>query len=253
MATAEPEPHPDAPAWARDGTRVTAFLRGVIVALGTPGAILLFASTGFGALARDGGLTLAAALFLCATLYALPAQVVLVDALTHVAALPAAAFAASLTGIRLLPMAASLLPVVRDGRSPRWLYLVAIHYVAITTWIEGHRRLPLLPERLRLFHYLGIGTGTLVMTLTGTSIGYALQGRVAGPIAAGLLLMTPLYFFLSLVGAARAKSDWIAIALGCLIGPPLYLLVPGFDLLIAGLAGGTIAYLVGRGRRRGAT
>ena len=50
----------------------------------------------------------------------------------------------------------------------------------------------------------------------------------------------------------RALPDRLAIGLGCLIGPALFYLVPGLDLLLTGLVGGTIAWWVGR-RQSGAT
>jgi hypothetical protein len=42
--------------------------------------------------------------------------------------------------------------------------------------------------------------------------------------------------------------DMAAVAIGCGLSPILYLVLPGFDLLATGLVGGTLAYLVGRGR-----
>ena len=53
---------------------------------------------------------------------------------------------------------------------------------------------------------------------------------------------------LSLITTARAKGDTLAILLGVAIGPLVYLVAPGLDLLVAGLIGGTIAYLSGRPR-----
>jgi hypothetical protein len=38
------------------------------------------------------------------------------------------------------------------------------------------------------------------------------------------------------------------VALGCALTPALYLLVPGFDLLLGGVVGGTAAFLLGRMR-----
>jgi len=62
--------------------------------------------------------------------------------------------------------------------------------------------------------------------------------------------MTPIYFFLSLLATARTNSDYLALALGSMLGPVFHVLTPGFDLLLGGVAGGTIAYVFGRHRRR---
>lgn len=235
-----------APAWAATATRGEAFLRGMIVLLSTPGLILFTTSIGFGALVRDAGMTFGHAVFLAAFIYALPAQVVLTDNIARGASLTAAAFAVSLTAIRLLPMTVSLMPLIRDRSAPRPVYLLAVHFVAITSWVEGNRRLPLLPERLRLLHYLGIGFGMVSMTIAGSMCGHGLASGVPVVISAALLFMTPVYFLLSLLATARLPIDRLAIALGSAAGPVFFILMPGFDLLAAGVFGGTLAHYLSR-------
>jgi hypothetical protein len=45
--------------------------------------------------------------------------------------------------------------------------------------------------------------------------------------------------------------DLGAIAAGCALAPAFFALLPGLDLLATGLAGGTLAFLVGRRRGGG--
>jgi predicted branched-subunit amino acid permease len=241
-------PSEDGPAWAQRASPAEALLRGLTVAATAPGIVLVAGSFGFGALARDSGFDAGQAAATSLLFYALPAQVVLADQLARGAGLLAAAFAVSLTAIRLLPMTVTLIPYVKNGKAPGALYLLVAHFVAVTAWIEGQRRLPLLPGRLRLWHFLGLGTGMLTMTLTGTLLGFFASASVPSVIAAAFLFMTPLYFLLSLIGTARNVPDRLAVALGAALGVPLYLLIPGFDLLASGLVGGTAAFLSGRGR-----
>lgn len=238
----------EGPAWAARASPRGAFLRGLAVAGSAPGLVLIAGSFGFGALARDSGFDAGEAAATSMFFYALPAQVVLADQLARGAGIIAAAFAVSLTGIRLLPMTVTLIPYVRNGSAPRGLGLLVAHFVAVTAWIEGLRRLPSLPPRLRLWHFLGIGAGMLSMTLTGTMLGFVAAASVPSVVAAAFLFMTPLYFLLSLIGTARTLSDRLAVALGAALGAPLYVLLPGFDLLASGLLGGTIAFICGRGR-----
>ena len=61
-------------------------------------------------------------------------------------------------------------------------------------------------------------------------------------MAAGLFLLTPMYFLTSLWGSAREQAAHIAMVLGLVLGPLLHLFAPGFDLLGAGLIGGGLAY-----------
>jgi predicted branched-subunit amino acid permease len=239
----------DAPGWVAGATQTRALLRGLRVAFSTPGLVLFFTSIGFGGLARDLGFTFGHALFMSSVFYALPAQVVLIDQLARGAALTAAAFAVSLTAVRLLPMTITLLPLIRDARGFRPVHLIAGHIMAITVWLEGSRRLPLLPEHLRLAHFFGIGGGMFLATCSGTVVGYLVSGVLPPVLLAALLFMTPVYFLLSLGVGARSRMDWLAIALGVTLGPLLFYVVPGPDLMLTGLVGGTLAYLVGRGLR----
>jgi hypothetical protein len=94
-----------ASAWVVGASPASAFQHGLSVAIYIPDLVLFSKSIGFGALARDLGFTLGHAIFLSAAVYATPAQIVFIDQLSRRAALTAAAFAVTLTAVRLLPMA----------------------------------------------------------------------------------------------------------------------------------------------------
>jgi len=226
-----------------------AFARGLGVAVSVPAAVLFGTALGFGALARDGGFTLAQAAFTTVIMLALPNQVVLVDQFARGETVAAAALAVALAAMRLLPMTVTLVPLVQGERRRPLLELLAVHFVAITTWIEANRRLPSVAPPLRLAQHLGLGTAITAVMLLGTLGGYLLAGSVPPVVAAALLFMTPLYFLLSLLATSQARMDLAAIALGCGLAPVLYVLAPGFDLLATGLLGGTLAF-VWRGRPR---
>lgn len=222
------------------------FTDGLSVALSTPGVILLASSGGFGALATDAGMSLFNALLMMGTFFALPAQVVMMDQLARGGSIFAGALAVSLTGVRLVPMVVTLLPWIKEEKPAIWRRLLALHAVAITAWLEGHRILPGVEEGRRLQVFLGIGTGMILTTQVGTALGFLLAGLVSPLLAGVLLFLTPIYFLLSMMAASRLKMDWLAIAIGTLMGPVFYLLTPGLDLLLTGLIGGTIAYFVGK-------
>lgn len=228
------------------GATYRTFRDGLRVALSTPGIILLASSAGFGALANDAGMSLFNAVLMMGTFFALPAQVVMMDQLARGGSILAGAAAVALTGVRLVPMVVTILPWLRDDRPALWRRLLATHTIAITAWLEGHRILPSVPENLRMQVFLGIGTGMMLTTLVGTTAGFELAGLVPPLLAGVLLFLTPVYFLLSLMAAARLAMDWIAIVIGCFMGPLLYVLTPGFDLLLTGLIGGSFAYLAGK-------
>lgn len=237
-------PSTTAPAWTSTATPLMAFLRGLMIAATTPGIVLFSTALGYGALARDSGLTLGHTVFLSAFVYALPAQVVLVDQLARGATAIAAAFAVTLTAVRLLPMTVALLPYLRDGKGPAWIKILAVHFIAVTAWVEGNRRLPTIPPPLRLGFFVGIGLGMAFMTVSGSAVGYLLASKVPTLLSAVLLFMTPVYFLLSLLMGMRTAPDTVAIVAGAAFGPLMYLISPGFDLLLTGLAGGTLAFLL---------
>lgn len=219
------------------------------MALTIPGLVLCATALGFGALARDLGFSAGQAVFISAVVYATPAQVVLIDLLSRGAALSAVALAVTLTAVRLLPMTVTLMPYLRDHKGRRWREVLAAHFIAITAWVEGSRRLPPLPDHLRLSHFLGIGTGMVAATGIGTLAGYVLAATLPSVLSAALLFLTPIYFLSSLMVTARNVADWFAIGLGLVMGPVFFVSVPGFDLLATGLIGGTLAYAIGRRHR----
>ncbi len=205
---------------------------------------------GFGALARDAGFSVGQAVFMTVGIFQLPGQVALVDQVARGATLVTVAFAVLLTAIRLLPMTVVLMPYLRGSGLPRGLEYAASHFVAITAWVEGIRRLPPLPQHVRLPFFLGFASLLCSGTVIATVAGYHLAGQLPPALGAALLFLTPIYFVLSLIAAATSLADRLAILFGVVLGPALFLLAPGLDLLATGLIGGTLAYALGRWRRR---
>ncbi len=242
------QPTAQTPAWAATAGQLEAFLRGIAAAFGIAGYVLIAGAIGFGALVRDMGLGLDFVILSSLVFYALPAQVILAAEIGRGASLVASAFAVTLTSIRFLPMAVTLAPWLRDHKGRRWRELLAVHFVAVTAWIEAHRRLAHLPRHLHLSHFLGFGMTFMAFTTMGGAIGFMIAGTIPVALTAALLFFTPSYFVLQMMQSARVRSDHLAIALGVVIGPIVHLYAPDLDLLVAGLVGGTIAWAYGRRR-----
>ena len=246
MPEVDPPPQAGEPAAPPPVSPPRAFTYGLRAIVSVPAALLCSAGIGFGALARDGGLSIWHTTFITSTMFALPNQVVLVDQLARNETLIAAAFAVALAALRLLPMTVTVTPHLQSDRRRPLLRTLAVHFVAVSAWVESQRRLPALPPNVRLYGYLGLGIAFWCAMLSGTLAGYVLAGSVPPTLSATLLFLTPIYFLLSLLATSRTRMDFMAIGLGCLLAPPLYLLVPGFDLLATGLIGGTLAFLLRR-------
>lgn len=226
------------------------FLQGARHAISVPALVLFASYTGFGALLQGVGFPLGAGVLSTLLIWALPAQVILVGGLVAGTALPALAFAIALSSMRLLPMVVSVAPYMRGTRRSTLVELFLAHYVAMTMWVEGQRLLPHLPGEARVPFTLGLGNTFIGVSVVGTVLGFLMAGSLSGPMAAVLLFLTPLSFSVLMVRNAAALTDWLALAAGFFIMPFAVKLDGGLDLLIAGVGGGTVAYMIGRLKRR---
>ena len=234
-------------------TRGAWFGRGVRVALSVPTLILATAFIGFVGIARDAGLTLTQTVFMVAVVWALPAKVVLLGAIISGNTLLAAAFAASLSSVRLAPMVVALMPELRSPRTPAWVLYALSHFVAVTSWVLAMERFAHVPRHRRTAFFAGIGTTLMATNLAVVVVVFLIAGRLSPALSAALLFLTPIYFLTSLWGSARERAGQAAMILGLVLGPVFHVLTPEFDLLAAGLIGGTAAFglhlLMARRRR----
>ncbi|WP_454917546.1 AzlC family ABC transporter permease [Xanthobacter sediminis] len=239
-AAAAPPPR-SAPGW---------FLHGARHGISVPALVLFASYVGFGALLQGVGFPLGAGVLSTLLIWALPAQVILIGGLSAGSALPALAFAITLSSMRLLPMVVSVAPYMRGPRRSTFVELLCAHYVAMTLWVEGLRLLPHLPGEGRVPFILGLGNMLVFISMTGTAAGYLMAGSLSGPLAALLLFLTPLSFSVLMVRNAAALTDWLALAAGFVLMAFVAGLDGGLDLLIAGVGGGSLAYAAGRRWRR---
>jgi predicted branched-subunit amino acid permease len=230
--------------------RRTWYLRGVRASFSIPGLILASAFVGFAGLAREAGLSFAETVFMTGVVWALPAKVVLVGAILSAASLPAAAFAVALSSVRLMPMVVALVPEMRDERTPKWVLYLLSHFVAVTSWVLAMENLRHVPRSMRTSYYAGLGSTLVLVNMIVVGIVFQIAGALPPSASAALLLLTPIYFLTSLWGSARERAGHVAMVLGLVLGPIFHVLLPGFDLLAAGLIGGFAAYGFHRLRRR---
>ena len=223
------------------------FLRGARVAATSVQGLVLFASmVGFGGLCRDIGFPIGAAMLSSALIWALPAQVLVVGGYAAGNAAPVIALAVALSSIRLFPMTAALMPYLRGRKSGVGVQLLAAHFIAVTAWIEGMRRLPSTPVDGRLPFFFGIGCLLVTSATAATLGGFLLAGTLPRSLAIGLLFLTPLSFLIQLSHNARDMVDRLALAFGLVLAPFMAEIGGRLDLLWTGLVGGTAAWAVHR-------
>jgi predicted branched-subunit amino acid permease len=206
-------------------------------------SLVLFATyLGIGALAHDTHFSLGWVLASTLLIWAGPAQIILITTLSSGATAVQAAIAVTLSAIRLFPMVVSVLPMLRMPQTRRRHLVLAAHFIAITLWVECYRLLPHVPRERRIAFVQGMGCGLVTVCLIATTLGYELAAKLPPLFGAAILLLTPLAFLLSTARNCTQISDILALVLGLALYPLVALFHTGVDILISGVAAGTIGY-----------
>ncbi len=229
-----------------------AFRAGVGEALGVPAAVLGAGFIGYGSLAADAGYSIWLTLSATLAIWALPGQLVLLEMQAGNAAVAATVLAVSLSAARFLPMTLTLMPLLRTGGRPRrlWQFLLAAQVVSMTTWAVTMRRFNDMEADARWHYFLGFSLVCIVASVVFALIGQLLIGALPPLARFGLALLTPLYFFVTLVGEARSRSAITALVCGATTALVLHAVAPAWSLLGAGFIGGTAAWMLQRRHAR---
>lgn len=217
---------------------------GVREALGVPAAVLAAGYIGFGALARDADFSLLLAFVSTITIWALPGQIALIELWQQGTASVVLVITVMLTSARFFPMTAVLLPTLRHPRWRRGHYYLIGHFIAMTGWAVAIRRCPQMDTEQRLPYFLGFAVALWLACLAGTAVGFFLAELFTDLITLGLIFLNPMYFVLILTGETRSRIGIVALIVGAICGPPIHLLIPEWSLIIAGVLGGTVAFLI---------
>ncbi|WP_424631002.1 AzlC family ABC transporter permease [Bradyrhizobium sp. SYSU BS000235] len=228
-----------------------AFLLGARSAMSSILALVLFGTfIGIGAFAHDSGFTLGWVVASTVLVWAGPAQVILISTSHAGATLFESALAVTLSAIRLLPMVVSVLPMLRSPKTKMRNLILPAHLVAVTVWVESFRLLPHVPRERRILFTNGLGCTLVALSVIATVLGYGLAANLPPILAAAVLALTPLTFLLSTARNARQTVDKLALALGLALYPLVSMMQTGVDILISGLAAGSIAFGVHLVRKR---
>lgn len=243
-----PLPPLDSPKW---NSSFRAFVQGFKSVSSTIFAAVLFATyIGIGALAHDSHFSLGWTLLSTILVWAGPAQIIVITTLGSGATVIQSAIAVTVSAIRLFPMVASVIPLMRTPETKKRQLILIAHLTAVTLWVECHRFLPQVPRDRRIAFVHGLGCGLLCVTLCANTIGYFLAANLSKILGAAILLLTPLAFLFSTARNSKALSDVAALVLGLLLYPLFSLMNTGLDIIISGVVAGTIAYGVHRARAR---
>ncbi len=220
---------------ARDGVRE---------ALGAPALAMGATFLAFGAAVAEAGLTLPWALLCTGAVYGMAGQLVLLQVAAGGGAALPAVVAATAANARFLPMAVAIAPLLGRGKGR----LLALPFIAITPWAAGMRSLPAMAEARRLPWFLGFALASWCVAMAATAAGHLAAPLLPPALRAALLFSNPLYFAL-LLGADAARPGVAPALVAGVLAAPLALVVGGaWGLPLAGLVGGTLAFLWSRQR-----
>ena len=211
-----------------------------------PAIILMTSFVGFSAFALESGITRSQAVFMTLSVWALPAKMILIGTMASGAPVAASFLAVTLSSIRMMPMVASIMPEMRNEKSPTWLLLFMSHFVAITSWVFAMQHLQSVPRDRRLAYFGGFAITLTLIYGVIVGICYGIVAQFPPIVAGALFMLTPIYFFASIWASARHSVVKLAFVVGVVFGPLMATIEPQFDILYAGIGGGTAAYLIDR-------
>ncbi len=200
----------------------------------------------FGAMVRALEFPLAVGIGLTLSTFAIPSQIVLLDEISRGTAVITTMIAITLTAVRLFPMTMSLMPILRTPSTPRWQQYALSHFIAVSVWVQSMFSLPSLKRQDRIPFYLAHCLTIISLTVATTIAGFYIAQSLPPLYLAAALMITPLYFFLSLFHTATRKAEKYAFLFGTALAIPMMSQIPDYALILAGLIGGSMAYFLDR-------
>jgi predicted branched-subunit amino acid permease len=179
-------------------------------------------------------------------MWAMPAQLILVEMHSAGAALAALLISVVLSSARFLPMTVTLMPHVVHERHPRWHYYAAAHLLSITGWTMAMVRFPSIPLAQRLPWLFGFTSVCIAGAVAATAVGYLVADGLTPLVKLGLVFLAPVYYLLVMLSGARERLAALALAGGAACGPVAWIYSPDWSVLAGGLAGGTLTYYIDR-------
>ncbi|MFT5738840.1 MAG: putative branched-subunit amino acid permease [Gammaproteobacteria bacterium] len=213
--------------------------------LSLPAFILLTTMMGFGSLARSVGFSPEMAALSSALIWGLPGQLAMVELTATGQSLIAIIFACSLANARFFPMVVSFIPAMTREPTAFAKLLLFAQLLSINSWAMCMREFPGIEPGERKLYFSVFASSIMTAAVVGTLVGYYASAVLPGALIIGLIFLSPLFFALVL-SAVPGSGPRASLILGCLIVPVAHWFFPAIDLLLTGLIGGSIGFLLGR-------
>ena len=198
-----------------------------------------------GALLKNLGFNFQETVFSTMLTYALPGSLVMAESLLIGASLLNIFLAVWFVNARLYPMAVSLFPLMMHKNQPKWKYYFSCHFIAVSAWLIMKSNYEKIEKEHRIDFWIGIGSATWSVAVLGTICGFYFSEYLNKEMMMGLAVVNPIYFLCMMVGAFKTLEITLSVLLGLSLGPIFYFLSPEWSVLLGGLVGGSVAYLIG--------
>jgi len=150
-----------------------------------------------------------------------------------------------LVNTRLYPMTVSLMPLLLHKSQPRWKYYLSCHFIAVSAWLIMKGNYQSIGKKHRIDFWIGIGTGTWLIAIVSTIIGFLASDYLNKDMMIGLAIVNPVYFMCMMVGEMKNLQINLSIILGAILGPAFFFISPEWSILYGGVLAGTVAYFIG--------
>ena len=198
-----------------------------------------------GALLKNIGFNIQESIFSTMLIYALPGSLVMAESILVGASLLSIFIAVWFVNARLYPMAVSLFPLMMDESQPKWKYYLSCHFIAVSAWLIMKSNYEIIEKKDRVDFWIGIGSATWSVAVLATIIGFYLSDYLNKDMLMGLAILNPIYFTCMMVGALKTIQVSLSVIFGSILVPVFYFFSPEWSILLGGLVGGTIAYIIG--------
>ena len=228
--------------------RRKAFREGVRHGLAVPSIVVFATMLGYGSMAHANGFSAFEALLSTALVWAMPGQVAMADLRASGADLFVTLLAVSMASVRFFPMATIMVGTFRDVAKHPLKRILLVHLMSASTWPMAMAAAQRMSKASALAYYWPVGGLCITMGCIGTLTGYWLSADMPPFVRLTLVFLNVV--FLSLLFALnRDRLVILAVCAGAVLGPPLHSIEPNYGVILTGLIGGTLAYII-LGKRR---
>lgn len=217
--------------------------KALLDSIALPFFILFTTMIGFGTLARGAGFSPEMAWISTLLIWGLPGQLAMVDLTASGQGLIAIVVACSLANARFLPMVVVFLPWINYGKLGMGRALLASQMLSINSWAVSLKNFPLIERDWRRLYYFAFAASIVFAAVAGTLVGYHGVGIVPDWVVLGFIFTSPLFFALVL-SSATDRAIRFSMLFGCLLIPLASEWMPSVDLLVTGVVGGSLGFLL---------